>query len=192
MEIIGYEAIAERRWLNLCDLVYTDSSGRRRTWQIATRESIPKAVTGQFEQPDAVIIVALHVKQTKIVVTKEYRVTLADYEYGFPAGLVDAGETVVEAARRELAEETGLRMTRVLAAGPPVYSSAGMTDESISMVYVECDGTPSTEGNQGTEVIEVLLVSASEADQLCRNTAIKFDAKAWLAMRYFAACGRIF
>ena len=191
MEIVGYEKITGRRWLNLYELVYTDKSGRKRSWQIATRKPEPKAVTGRFEQPDAVIIVALHARQTKLVVTKEYRVPLADYEYGFPAGLVDAGENVEEAAPRELAEETGLQVTREKAIGPPVYSSAGMTDESISMVYVECDGIPSSAGNQGTEVIEVLLVSAAEAEALSRDTTLKFDAKAWLAMKYFAACGRI-
>jgi ADP-ribose pyrophosphatase len=127
----------------------------------------------------------------KIVVTKEYRVPLAGYEFGFPAGLVDTGETVPEAAQRELEEETGLRVTRVLGVGPPIYSSAGMTDESISMVYVECDGIPTTSGNQGAEVIEVLLVSAAEAGRLCMDTSLKFDAKAWLALKFFAACGRI-
>jgi ADP-ribose pyrophosphatase len=124
-----------------------------------------------------------------MVVTREYRVALADVEYGFPAGLVDAGETAGEAAQRELAEETGLSVIRVVHVSPPVYSSAGMTDESVSMVYVECAGTPSTAGNQGGEQIDVLFVDAGEARNLCASAALKFDAKAWLVLTDFGHSG---
>ena len=116
---------------------------------------------------------------------------LADFEYGFPAGLVDPGESVAAAVARELREETGLELTRIVRSGPPVYSSAGLTDESVAMVYVDCQGTPSTAGNQGAELIEVLLVSPAEAERLCREPDLKFDAKAWLVLDQFARFGRI-
>jgi ADP-ribose pyrophosphatase len=123
--------------------------------------------------------------------TKEYRVPLADYGYGFPAGLIDEGETVQEAARRELKEETGLEITRFIKIGPCIYSSAGMTDESVSMVYIECDGDPSNDRNEGSEDIEVVFVSREEAIQLCEDASLKFDAKAWIVLINFAKFGCI-
>jgi ADP-ribose pyrophosphatase len=123
------------------------------------------------------------------VVTREYRVALAGYEYGFPAGLVEAGESPEAAARRELREETGLEATRVLKTSPCLYSSAGMTDESMVMVYLECTGEPSTEGNDASELIEVLLLSPEEAGRLCSDSTLRFDAKAWLVLSGFAAAG---
>jgi ADP-ribose pyrophosphatase len=123
--------------------------------------------------------------------TREYRVPLAGYEYGFPAGLVDEGETTQEAARRELKEETGLDLTRIVRISPAIYSSAGMTDESVAMVYVECAGEPSTDRNDESEVIEVDLISQSEASRLCDDTALKFDAKAWLVLSNFAKTGQL-
>ena len=88
-------------------------------------------------------------------------------------------------------EETGLRLTRCFKISPPLYSSAGMTDESVSMVYSECDGQPSTEGNVGSELIEVQLISRMEAAQMYRKPSLKFDVKAWLVMAEFAATGNI-
>jgi ADP-ribose pyrophosphatase len=177
--------------LNLFDVAYVDKNGRNKSWQIATRARQPKCVSGRFTEPDAVVIVPFHTLENKIVITREYRVPLADYEYGFPAGLVDDGESVEQAVRRELKEETGLSLTRVISTSPPVYSSAGMTDESVVMVYIECSGKPSTAHNTESEAIEVELISRSEASRLCEDPALKFDAKAWLVLSKFAHNGHL-
>jgi len=177
------------KWLNMFNLTVIGQNGRESNWQMATRQKQPKCITGDFGLPDAVVIVPLHIDSDKIVITREYRVPLADCEYGFPAGLIDEGETVEEAARRELREETGLGVTRFLKIGPPIYSSAGMTDESVAMVYVECEGMSSTADNEGTEQIEVLFMSREEVSRLCRDSSLKFDAKAWLVLTQYAEHG---
>ena len=64
-----------------------------------------------------------------------------------------------------------------------------MTDESVAIVYVECDGEPSNNGNEGTEDIEVIFISAPEASRLCADTQLKFDAKAWVVLSSFADSG---
>jgi len=183
--------LTDSKWLNLFEISYADPSGRNRAWQTVSRAGEPKCITGKFDPPDAVVIAAFHTAAAKLVVTREFRVPLADFEYGFPAGLVDEGETIEQAARRELMEETGLDLTRCIRISPPLYSSAGMTDESVSMVYVECDGTPSTEGNTVSELIEVQLISPLQAAQLCSSSGLKFDVKAWLVMNEFAEKGTI-
>jgi ADP-ribose pyrophosphatase len=191
MEIIISQKLTNLKWLNLFNVKYVDKNGNKKLWQVASRKKEPKCVTGHFKIPDAVVIIPFHKTQEKIVVTKEYRVPLADYEFGFPAGLVDEGETVQEAARRELREETGLEITRFLKIGPPVYTSAGMTDESVAMVYVECDGEPSSNSNEGSEDIEVILFSPAEAHRLCADAVLKFDAKAWVVLSTFAVYGTL-
>jgi len=191
VEIKSSNKLTDLKWLNMFDVEYVDRDGRRRSWQLASRSRSPKCITGKFNAPDAVVIVPFHTAEKKIVIIKEYRVTLADYEYGFPAGLIDPGETVEQTARRELHEETGLIVTRFLKISTPVYSSAGMTDESVAMVYVECDGQPSTAGNTGAELIEVQLVTRTQAAQICENPALKLDAKAWLVLARFSEKGII-
>ena len=186
MNIKDAKSLTAQKWLNLYDVAYEDERGQTRSWQIATRQQTPKCISGDFGQPDAVVIVPYHTERDRLVITREYRVPLAGVEYGFPAGLVDDGETIEEATIRELYEETGLSVTRILNIGPPVYSSAGMSDESVSMVYVECTGQVTTAGNEGSEQIEVLFVSPQEAAHLCQTSSLKFDAKAWLVLTAFA------
>ena len=178
--------LTHQKWLNLFDVKYVAKTGDEKSWQLATRKKEPKCVTGRYDQPDAVVIVPFHKAKDKMVITREYRVHLSDYEYGFPAGLIDAGESVEQATRRELREETGLTVSRFIKMSPPIYSSAGMTDESVTMVYVECEGTPSNTGNTEFELIEVLLITPAEALRMCSDVTLKFDAKAWLEISQFA------
>ena len=191
MKIIDSKKLTNLKWLNMFNVSYVDKNGDSKIWQVASRVKQPKCVTDDFAKPDAVVMVPFHKSKEKMVITKEYRVPLADYEYGFPAGLIDEEETVREAARRELREETGLELTRFMKISPSIYSSAGMTDESVSMVYVECDGEPSNDGNEESENIEVIFVSREEASRLCKDQSLKFDAKAWIVLIAFAEFGHI-
>ena len=191
MKIRGVQKLTDLKWLNMFEIAYKDKNGRNKSWQVATRARQPKCVSGRFTEPDAVVIVPFHTSQNNLVITREFRVPLADYEYGFPAGLVDEGESLEQAVRRELKEETGLNLTRIISISPPVYSSAGMTDESVAMVYIDCDGRPSTAGNTASESIEVDFASPSQAARLCGNPGLKFDAKAWLVLYNYSKTGHL-
>jgi ADP-ribose pyrophosphatase len=135
--------------------------------------------------PDAVVIVPFHTTRNKLVVIKEFRVALGDDQYGFPAGLVDDGESIEQAAQRELREETGLRIDQIIRTSPVVYSSSGLTDESICLVFADCSGRPTTAYNEASEDIEVLFFSRRDIRQLLNRSDIKFDIKTWLAMDGF-------
>lgn len=191
MKIKKSKKLTHQKWLNLFDVQYIDKNGQEKFWQMASRQNEPKCITGEFEKPDAVVIVPYHKAMNKIVITKEYRVPLGDYEYGLPAGLVDEGETIEGASSRELKEETGLTVTRIIKISQPIYSSAGMTDESVAMVYVECEGEPSIEGNVDSEEIEVILAAPSEVSKMCKDTQLKFDAKAWLVLSSFVETSKL-
>ena len=191
MEIKKADKLTDLKWLNMFEVAYRDKNCRNKSWLVASRARQPKCVSGRFADPDAVVIVPFHTSENKIVITREYRVPLADYEYGFPAGLIDEGERIEQTVRRELKEETGLNLTRVIGTSPPLYSSAGLTDESVAMVYIECNGRPSTAGNTGSESIQVDFVSPSQAARLCDNPALKFDAKAWLVLYNYSKSGHL-
>ena len=186
MKIKKVNKITDNAHLNLFQIAYLDRNGNDKNWQLASRLAQPKCVTGEFSTPDAVVIAPFHKKKNKLVVIKEFRVPLGGYQYGFPAGLVDEGETLEEASRRELKEETGLTLRHINHISPPLYSSSGMTDESISMVFAECDGEPSNRLNESSEDITVIFISPAEALQMINQPELKFDVKTWLVLAAYS------
>jgi ADP-ribose pyrophosphatase len=151
-----------QRWLRLWSVRWKrgEKSG---DWTFASRKDPPMAATGRAE-PDAVVIVPTWAEggEKKLVVTREYRIPLAGDYYGFPAGLIEKGQTPVQAAERELGEETGLKIASIQKVSPPVFSSAGLTDESSVLVYCTVTGEPSKAGQEHAEDIDTLILGRGE------------------------------
>ncbi|OZJ02057.1 hypothetical protein BZG36_04963 [Bifiguratus adelaidae] len=89
------------RWLALEETTFSGKQGATgtRTWEGLTSLA-PVAVDIQaiLKHPD---------KPHRIVLVVQYRPALGAYTIEFPSGLIDAGELPIEAAKRELKEETG-------------------------------------------------------------------------------------
>lgn len=84
----------------------------------------------------AVVIVAID--DGHVLLVDQYRVPLGQRCLELPAGLVgdeDAGDTIEQAARRELEEETGYRCETVEPLGD-FFSSPGLVSEGFTLVRV--------------------------------------------------------
>ena len=66
----------------------------------------------------------------------QYRPPLDSYTVEWPAGLVDADETVEQAAVREFKEETGYDC-RLLSVSPVQAADPGMSDANMQLAMVE-------------------------------------------------------
>ena len=173
-KVTGETILAETNFLILKRLSYLDKSGRERTWDMVSR----------VNSVNAVMIVPFY--GDKLVVIKEFRIPIGNYTYSLPAGLIDAGESVETAAKRELYEETGLELRRILTVSPPVYNSPGLSNEAVTLIYAEVGGTLSQEHLEASEDIETLILSRDEVAALLRDRTKNIAAKAWMEFYHFA------
>ena len=191
MEIKQTKTLVEGPFLKFCETEFVDNNGRESKWWWATRPTRAVMIIPIVRNPQA------RSKDTggyefnhRIVVTKEYRVPIQGYEWGFPAGLVDGKESIEATAERELKEETGLNLTKILEVTPFTYNSPGMSDESIAMVYCEAEGEISQDGNEGTEDITTYLMDKNDVLDLMKKD-VMIGAKAYMVFRQFIKTGDI-
>ena len=192
MKLIDYRTLFRDAHLGLYEIQYVNRQDRPQTWTLASRaETGPKCLCGGMASADAVVIVAYHRRRRQLIIIREFRVALGGFQYGFPAGLVDPGESVEQAVEREMAEETGLTVARHLRQSPVTFTSSGLSDESVVMAYVECSGETSDAGNSDSELIETHFVSPADAGRLCQDDSVLMDVKTWLVLDGFARNGRL-
>lgn len=187
MKIKDTEYLLRTQFLDLKATEYEDNNGNQKFWVWAQRPSNKKAVVivAVVDKGFRVHNKSSYKRDLRLVVIKERRIPIQDFEYGFPAGLVNDGEDPIEAAKRELTEETNLELKRVIQVSPYVYNSAGLTDESAAIVFCEAEGKASTKNNEASEDIEVILANQEQIQSILENKEAKIGAKAWIIFNQF-------
>ena len=179
--ILSVEKKTDNRFLNMYDLQYENKVGGQGIYHIASRgASIEELkLKTHKNKPDGVIIYALYgPKRDKVVMVRQYRFSIDDYVYEFPAGLVDEGETYSQAGARELKEETGLDFTPMKADemySKPLFTTIGMTDESCATVYGYASGKVSKEGLEDNEDLEVIIADRKEVRRILKEENVSIN-----------------
>lgn len=138
--IDAIKTVGATKWLALETIEYTDEENKPRKWDLATR------TTKTAGTPDCVVIIPLlrHFSQpnspTETILVEQFRMPVRSGCVEFPAGLIDGGESVEDAALRELQEETGYVGHRATSFGSrELANSPGMVNETCKAVIVHVD-----------------------------------------------------
>ncbi|SHJ97092.1 NUDIX hydrolase [Hespellia stercorisuis] len=170
----------ENRFLNLYELEAERRDGRVAPYFLSSRaETVDDLkIKTRKNTPDGVVIYGVYGEaHDKVALVKQFRYPIDDYIYEFPAGLVEKGENITEAAVREMYEETGLTM-QPLEVEPwyqkPLFTTIGMTDEACGTVFGYLSGKPTNIHQEASEDIQVVLADRAECRRILQeeNVAI--------------------
>ena len=174
MKYQGIRKIHEGRFITRYDVEYVTSEGTPKTYEIISRNrNIRTLEELQNRKPDSVVMILTDENNERILVSREYRMAMAQWIYNFPAGLIDPGETPEQSAERELREETGLQLVRINDILDNSYSAIGFSNERNICVFGIAAGTFSK--------------STSDAEEIIPGWYTKEEMKALLRTEAFAA-----
>ena len=187
------EKKTSNRFLNFYEFEAVHRDGKVTPYYVASRaKDIPelKAVSHE-NKPDGVILYGVYGEEKdKVVLIRQYRYPLGGYVYEFPAGLVEDGEDMLEAAIREMYEETGL--TFVPKEGGsysrPFFTTIGMTDESCGTVFGYCSGEPTSCHQEASEEIQVVIADRAECRRILKEENVAIMC-AYMLMHFIASEG---
>lgn len=179
--ILSIEKTTDNRFLNMYNLHYENKLGQKKLYYVASRSKDAEhlKMKTRINKPDGVIIYSIYgEKRDRMVLVRQYRLSIDDYIYELPAGLVDEGETFAQAGARELKEETGLDFEPLTVDEmyhKPFFTTIGMTDESCATVYGYASGTVSSEGLEASEQLEVVLADRAEIRRILKEENVSMN-----------------
>jgi 8-oxo-dGTP pyrophosphatase MutT (NUDIX family) len=121
----------------------------RNQYRLPSGESIDDYYV--LERPSFVLVVAQ--AERELVLVRQYRPATDEVYLALPAGYVDPGESVEQAARRELAEETGYQAQACRLIGE-LHPLPGYIRSTAFVVYCAVDA-PAGERLEPAEILEV-------------------------------------
>ena len=174
MKYQGIRKVHEGKFITRYDVDYVTAEGNPKTYEIISRNrNIQTLDDLQNRKPNAVVIILTDESGELILVNREYRMAMAQWIYNFPAGLIDPGESPEESARRELREETGLRIVRIDDVLDNSYSAVGFSNERNVCVFGIAEGE--------------FRKSTSDAEEITPGWYTKEEIKQLLRTEPFAA-----
>jgi len=120
--------------------------------------------------PDWVIGVPV-TRDKKIVLVKQFRFGIRELSWEFPGGIIDAGETEVHAAAREIVEETGFTGDLPIYLGDAASNPAIFNNHCHFVLIENCMKTSDTNFDANEE-IETRLAEPAEVLELARSGKI--------------------
>lgn len=130
-----------------------------------------------FVHPGAVMVIPLlqnDAGEVRVVLERQFRSPIGQVMVEFPAGKLDAGETVQFCAQRELLEETGYTATEWARAGQ-MHPAIAYSTEFIDIWFAR-HLTPGAAQLDAGEFLEVFTATPQELLQWCRQGRVT-DAK---------------
>jgi len=120
--------------------------------------------------------------KNRVLLVRQYRLPADQHLWELPAGKIDDGETALQAAKRELVEETGLRarMWKKLAM---FYPSPGYVGETMT-IYLATGLTQGVAQPMEDERIETRWFSRKELRELIKANKIT-DAKTMIGFLHW-------
>lgn len=170
------------RFLRNYELNYTNKKGNPKVYEmvsyrdIETPEDIGTRVGGA-------VIVAL--KGDRILLLKEFRMAVNRWVWNMVAGFKEPGETMEDCVRREMYEESGLKVVRIRKMLKPAFAAVSMSDVLNQLVIVDVDGEIS-DHTEDDELIEAAFYDKEEVARLVEEEM--FTARAQF-VAYAFSCG---
>lgn len=179
MELLGMEKVKDGKYLKNYELTYINKAGREKKYEIVSRSEIsgPEALGRRVS---GVSIVAYH--EDKLLLLKEFRMGVNRFVYNLCAGMINEGESMEECIQRELYEETGLSVKKIINILPPSFSAVAFSDVKTQIAFVEVEGSFEDHTSEN-EQITANFYTKEEVRELLETE--EFSSRAQMAAYFF-------
>ncbi|MCM1537022.1 MAG: NUDIX hydrolase [bacterium] len=185
MKLLSMKEIDGGRYLHRYELIYENRAGREKHYEIVSRRAIssPEEL-GRVSSGISMIVT----QNDRMLLLKEFRMAINRPVYNLCAGMLNEGESMEDCIKRELFEETGLKVKELKKILPASYAAVAISDIMTNIVYVEAEGTISNAHASANEEIEATFYDVDEIAAMLETEA--FSSRSQLAAYQFCLAHR--
>lgn len=180
MKLEAIEKVHDGKYLKKYELTYLNKAGNEKKYEIVSRKEI-NGPDDLGKKVSGISIIAY--KEDKMLLLREFRMAINKEIYNLCAGMMEDGETIEECAKRELYEETGLRVKRFIDVLPPAFSAVGFSDVQTHIVLVEAEGQIGDHTSDNEEIRAAFYTKEQITEMLKTE---EFSARSQIAAYFFA------
>ncbi|GFH89218.1 NADH pyrophosphatase [Lachnospiraceae bacterium] len=180
MKLIKMEKVKDGKYLKNYELTYRNKAGKEKTYEIVSRKEL-SGIEDIGQKVSGLSIAA--VNGDKLLLLREFRMGVNKIVYNLCAGMLEEGESLEQCIRRELYEETGLQVKRIIDILPASYAAVAISDTKTSIVFVEAEGE-FEDHTSDNEWIEAGFYTKEEVRELLKTA--EFSSRAQIIAYFFA------
>jgi ADP-ribose pyrophosphatase len=161
MEVIDKKIVWTGKFMSAVEITYRDAHGIVRTWEALERVGV-----------GGIVVMVAVTPAGNVILEKQFRPPVGRDVIELPAGLVESNESMEEAAKRELIEETGWSAGKLdfLAEGP--ISTGASTEALRAYLCTELEHVGKS-GGDDNEIIEIIEVPLQKVQEFLRDAQKK-------------------
>lgn len=162
MRLLRLEKTGDGRFLKSYVLVYENKDGKEKRYEIVSHN--------ELESPDSLGqktsgVSMCGFSEDKMLLLREFRMGVNKYIYNLCSGIIEPGEDLSAAMNRELYEETGLSIKRIIEVMPPAYAAVAISDIKTQVALIEVQGNIESHGS-ANEDIKASLYTREQVKEL--------------------------
>lgn len=183
MKLIKFEKVKDGRYLKNYEITYLNKNGKEKKYEIVSRKEL-NDIEELGNRTSGVSIVVT--KDDKLLLLREFRMGVNKYIFNLVAGMLEENETIEACIARELYEETGLILKRIIDILPPSYAAVAISDMMTQIAFVETEGDFEDHTSEN-ELIEAAFYSRDEVRRLIEHE--QFSSRAQMVAYQFLKDG---
>lgn len=181
MKFLRLKKVKDGRYLKNYELTYLNKAGNEKTYEIVSRRELNEPEDLGKSSSGLSIIATCN---GRLLLLHEFRMGVNKHIYNLCAGMLEEGEEIEDCIRRELYEETGLRLKEIKKILPASFSVVAISDVKTNIAFVEVEGELCSDYSSQNEDITAGLYTRDEVANLL--TTEEFSSRAQLAAYFFS------
>lgn len=181
LKCVDFQKTKDGKFLKNYEITYVNKSGKEKRYEMVSRNHLDDV--GQIgNKPSGVSIIATTKDHSKLLLLKEFRMGVNRFVINLCAGMIEENEEIEACISRELYEETGLHVEKIIKILKPSFAAVAISDVTTYIAFVEVSGQIEDHTSEN-EIIEAKLYTKQEVSELLETES--FSSRAQMAAYYF-------